>query len=160
MKLVFICNHRRDAKVFVKKPDPHDEAMMILKDQMNSPPTQVDQLIAASIWHLTPSLINNLPNEINVFRVFNIQQKKAYSPGSSASDVAELGRLQPSKSIKMKRPPPVPAISQRSPAPAPGQYASLQFTRQILDLVYRTILLYHNHTFNKDVWMCSQGALK
>ncbi|KAK3532493.1 hypothetical protein QTP86_018529 [Hemibagrus guttatus] len=77
---------RRDAKVFVKKPDPHDEAMMILKDQMNAPPTQ---------------------------------RKKIYSPDSSASDVTEIGRLQPSKSIKMKRSPPVPAISHRSPAPPP-----------------------------------------
>ncbi|KAB5531005.1 hypothetical protein PHYPO_G00135900 [Pangasianodon hypophthalmus] len=74
---------RRDAKVFVKKPDPHDEAMMILKDQMNAPPTQ---------------------------------RKKTYSPGSPASDLTETGRLQPSKSIRMKRSPPVPAISQRSPA--------------------------------------------
>ncbi|KAF5899292.1 unconventional myosin-XV, partial [Clarias magur] len=75
---------RRDAKVFMKKPDPHDEAMMILKDQMNAPPTQ----------------------------------KKTYSPGPSSSDVREIG-LQPSKSTKMKRSPPVPAISQRSPAPPP-----------------------------------------
>ncbi|XP_027004193.2 unconventional myosin-XV [Tachysurus fulvidraco] len=75
---------RRDAKVFIKKPDPHDEAMMILKDQMNAPPTQ---------------------------------RKKIYSPGSSALDVTEIGRPQPLKSIKMKRSPPVPAISQRSPAP-------------------------------------------
>lgn len=43
----------------MKKPDPHDEAMMILKDQMNAPPTQVDQLSAAWISHLTPLLINN-----------------------------------------------------------------------------------------------------
>ncbi|KAG7316984.1 hypothetical protein KOW79_019282 [Hemibagrus wyckioides] len=77
---------RRDAKVFVKKPDPHAEAMMILKDQMNAPPTQ---------------------------------RKKIYSPDSSASGVTETGRLQPSKSIKMKRSPPVPAISHRSPAPPP-----------------------------------------
>uniref|UniRef100_A0A8C2G385 Myosin XVAa n=1 Tax=Cyprinus carpio TaxID=7962 RepID=A0A8C2G385_CYPCA len=31
---------RREAKVFSKKPDPHDEAMMILKDQMSAPPPQ------------------------------------------------------------------------------------------------------------------------
>lgn len=47
--LGFICNYRREAKVFVKKPDPHDEAMMILKDQMNAPPTQVDQLTTTCI---------------------------------------------------------------------------------------------------------------
>uniref|UniRef100_A0A673IR59 Unconventional myosin-XV-like n=1 Tax=Sinocyclocheilus rhinocerous TaxID=307959 RepID=A0A673IR59_9TELE len=31
---------RREAKVFLKKPDPHDEAIMILKDQMSAPPPQ------------------------------------------------------------------------------------------------------------------------
>ncbi|KAF7691114.1 unconventional myosin-XV isoform X1 [Silurus meridionalis] len=77
---------RKDAKVFFKKPDPHDEALLILKDQMNAPPTQ---------------------------------QKKTYTPGSSASDVTGIGRVQPLKSIKMKRSSPVPAISQRSPAPPP-----------------------------------------
>lgn len=45
----FMCNYRRDAKVFVKKPDPHDEAMIILKDQMNAPPTQVNHLTAACV---------------------------------------------------------------------------------------------------------------
>ncbi|KAG5279414.1 hypothetical protein AALO_G00077540 [Alosa alosa] len=30
--------HRKEAKVFMRKPDPHDEAMLILKDQMTSPP--------------------------------------------------------------------------------------------------------------------------
>ncbi|XP_028842547.1 unconventional myosin-XV isoform X2 [Denticeps clupeoides] len=31
---------RREPKVFVRRPDPHDEALMILKDQMNAPPSQ------------------------------------------------------------------------------------------------------------------------
>lgn len=74
--------------------------------------------------------------------VFNIQRKKTYSPGSSALDVTEIGRPQPSKSIKMKRSPPVPAISQRSPPPPPGQYNSLLYTRLTLCLIYQT-LLYH-----------------
>lgn len=30
--------------MFLKKPDPHDEAIMILKDQMSAPPPQVDQI--------------------------------------------------------------------------------------------------------------------
>ncbi|XP_063042858.1 unconventional myosin-XV [Engraulis encrasicolus] len=29
---------RREGKVFVRRPDPHDEAMLILKDQMSAPP--------------------------------------------------------------------------------------------------------------------------
>ncbi|XP_045569378.1 proline-rich receptor-like protein kinase PERK7, partial [Salmo salar] len=33
--------HRKgEGKMFVKKPDPHDEAMYILKDQMSNPPPQ------------------------------------------------------------------------------------------------------------------------
>ncbi|KAL7829701.1 hypothetical protein AOLI_G00305860 [Acnodon oligacanthus] len=81
---------RKEAKVFVKKPDPHDEALMILKDQMNSPPPR---------------------------------QKKTYGPVPTASSVREFkdeaGGLHPVKSIKPKRSPPVPAVSQRSPPPAP-----------------------------------------
>ncbi|XP_062841982.1 unconventional myosin-XV [Trichomycterus rosablanca] len=77
---------RKEAKVFVKKPDPHDEAMIILKDQMSAPPAP---------------------------------RKKHYGPSSSASDVTESEGLQPSKSMKMKRSPPVPAASQRSPMPPP-----------------------------------------
>lgn len=73
--------------------------------------------------------------------VFEIQQKKTYSPGSPASDVTEIGRLQPSKSMKMKRSPPVPAISQRSPALPPGQYSLLLHTRQILVLIYHSLFI-------------------
>ncbi|XP_055047421.2 unconventional myosin-XV [Misgurnus anguillicaudatus] len=79
---------RREAKVFLKKPDPHDEAMMILKDQMSAPPPQ---------------------------------RKKVYAPGSSSFSAKEFeyggGPLKPAKSFK--RSPPVPAVSQRFPAPAP-----------------------------------------
>ncbi|XP_057203153.1 unconventional myosin-XV [Triplophysa rosa] len=81
---------KREAKVFLKKPDPHDEAMMILKDQMSAPPAQ---------------------------------RKKVYAPVSSSSSAKEFdydgGPLKPAKSIKTKRSPPVPAVSQRFPAPAP-----------------------------------------
>uniref|UniRef100_A0A9J7WWJ1 Myosin XVAa n=1 Tax=Cyprinus carpio carpio TaxID=630221 RepID=A0A9J7WWJ1_CYPCA len=81
---------RREAKVFSKKPDPHDEAMMILKDQMSAPPPQ---------------------------------RKKTYTPVSPSSSAKEYdydgGALKPAKSIKMQRSPPVPAVSQRFPAPAP-----------------------------------------
>lgn len=59
---------------------------------------------------------------------FLIQRKKIYSPGSSALDGTETGRQQQSKNLKMRRSPPVPAISQRSPAPPPGQYNLLQYT--------------------------------
>ncbi|XP_031432976.1 unconventional myosin-XV-like [Clupea harengus] len=31
---------RKEVKTFVRKPDPHDEAMLILKDQMSAPPQQ------------------------------------------------------------------------------------------------------------------------
>lgn len=31
--------------MFTKKPDPHDEAMLILKDQMSAPPQQVGHSI-------------------------------------------------------------------------------------------------------------------
>ncbi|XP_066530593.1 unconventional myosin-XV [Hoplias malabaricus] len=81
---------RKEAKVFVKKPDPHDEAMMILKDQMSSPPSS---------------------------------QRKTYGPSSTASGLREFkgdaAGLQPVKSIKTKRSPPVPAVSHRSTPPAP-----------------------------------------
>ncbi|XP_039542942.1 unconventional myosin-XV isoform X2 [Pimephales promelas] len=82
---------RREAKVFLRKPDPHDEAMLILKDQMSAPPSQ---------------------------------QKKTYTPVSPSSSAKEFdydhhGPLKPAKSIKTKRSPPVPAVSQRFPAPAP-----------------------------------------
>ncbi|XP_037391428.1 unconventional myosin-XV [Pygocentrus nattereri] len=81
---------RKETKVFVKKPDPHHEALMILKDQMSSPPPR---------------------------------QKKTYGPVPTASSVREFkdeaGGLHPVKSIKPKRSPPVPAVSQRSPPPAP-----------------------------------------
>ncbi|XP_051988166.1 unconventional myosin-XV-like [Xyrauchen texanus] len=77
---------RREAKVFLKKPDPHDEAMMILKDQMNAAPSQ---------------------------------RKKAYAPVSSSSSTKEFDYDGGAKSIKTKRSPPVPAVSQRLPAPAP-----------------------------------------
>lgn len=129
--------------MFVKKPDPHDEAMIILKDQLTAPPTQVDQLTAASIRHFTALLINNLPNEIHVFYVGNIQQKKTYGPGSPASDATEINRLQPSKSMKMKRSPPVPAVSQSNRALPPGQYNLLQHTRYVLGLVDH---IFSNHT--------------
>ncbi|TRY59058.1 hypothetical protein DNTS_008381 [Danionella cerebrum] len=79
---------QREAKVFLKKPDPHDEAMMILKDQMSAPPPP---------------------------------RKKTYAPvtpTSSAKDFHYDGGA-PTKSIKAKRSPPVPAVSQRFPAPAP-----------------------------------------
>lgn len=33
---------RKEVKTFVRKPDPHDEAMLILKDQMSAPPQQVE----------------------------------------------------------------------------------------------------------------------
>lgn len=78
---------RREAKVFLRKPDPHDEAILILKDQMSAPPSQ---------------------------------PKKTYTPVSpSSSDYDHHGALKPAKSIKTKRSPPVPAVSQRFPAPAP-----------------------------------------
>ncbi|XP_067238478.1 unconventional myosin-XV isoform X1 [Chanodichthys erythropterus] len=80
---------RREAKVFLKKPDPHDEAILILKDQMSAPPPQ---------------------------------RKKTYTPVSPSSAKEfdyDGGALKPAKSIKMKRSPPVPAVSQRFPAPAP-----------------------------------------
>ncbi|XP_022539080.2 unconventional myosin-XV isoform X1 [Astyanax mexicanus] len=81
---------RKEPKVFVKKPDPHDEAMLILKDQMSSPPPQ---------------------------------QKKRYGPPPAASGVRDYRDepvgLQPVKSMKAKRSPPVPAVSQRAPPPAP-----------------------------------------
>ncbi|XP_076864017.1 unconventional myosin-XV [Brachyhypopomus gauderio] len=89
---------RKEAKVFVKKPDPHDEAMMILKDQMRSPPPQRKKTYGT-----------------------------ATSASGAREAKAEGGRLQPTKSIKPKgsppvpvvRSPPVPAVSQRSPPPAP-----------------------------------------
>jgi len=34
---------KSDGKMFVKKPDPHDEAMEILKDQMANPPSPVHE---------------------------------------------------------------------------------------------------------------------
>ncbi|XP_073801014.1 unconventional myosin-XV isoform X2 [Danio rerio] len=81
---------RREAKVFSKKPDPHDEAMMILKDQMSAPPQQ---------------------------------RKKTYTPVPPSSSGKEFsydgGPMKPVKSITTKRSPPVPAVSQRFPAPAP-----------------------------------------
>ncbi|KTF71391.1 hypothetical protein cypCar_00046637 [Cyprinus carpio] len=79
---------RREAKVFLKKPDTHDEAMMILKDQMSAAPPQ---------------------------------RKKTYTPASSSAKEYDYDgeALKPAKSIKMKRSPPVPAVSQRFPAPAP-----------------------------------------
>ncbi|TSK31311.1 Unconventional myosin-XV [Bagarius yarrelli] len=44
-------------------------------------------------------------------------RKKVYGPGSSASDITEIGQLPPTTSMKMKRSAPVPAISQSSTAP-------------------------------------------
>ncbi|XP_030645611.1 LOW QUALITY PROTEIN: unconventional myosin-XV [Chanos chanos] len=80
---------RKEGRVFVKKPDPHDEALLILKDQMRSPP----------------------------------QRKKTFGTSSTPSPgkepVPESGPLRPVKSIKEKRSPPVPAVSQRAPPPAP-----------------------------------------
>ncbi|XP_036422587.1 unconventional myosin-XV isoform X1 [Colossoma macropomum] len=81
---------RREAKVFVKKPDPHDEAMLILKDQMNSPPPRQKKTYGPAP---TASGVREFKDE--------------------------AGGLQPVKSIKPKRSPPVPAVSQRSPPPAP-----------------------------------------
>ncbi|XP_016361399.1 unconventional myosin-XV-like [Sinocyclocheilus anshuiensis] len=89
---------RREAKVFLKKPDPHDEAIMILKDQMSAPPPQYV----------------GIPHN---------QRKKTYTPVSPSSSAKKYdydgGALKPTKSIKMQRSPPVPAVSQRFPAPAP-----------------------------------------
>uniref|UniRef100_A0A3P8RPX6 Myosin XVA n=1 Tax=Amphiprion percula TaxID=161767 RepID=A0A3P8RPX6_AMPPE len=47
--LVCVCR-RSDGKMFAKKPDPHDEAMEILKDQMANPPQSVSQLMKMTIF--------------------------------------------------------------------------------------------------------------
>ncbi|XP_062386970.1 unconventional myosin-XV [Sardina pilchardus] len=39
---------RKEAKVFTRRPDPHDEAMLILKDQMASPPPQRKKIYGPS----------------------------------------------------------------------------------------------------------------
>lgn len=44
--------------MFVKKPDPHDEAMEILKDQMANPPKPVQTLIVLNIY--TPMITRRL----------------------------------------------------------------------------------------------------
>uniref|UniRef100_A0A673K1D4 Unconventional myosin-XV-like n=1 Tax=Sinocyclocheilus rhinocerous TaxID=307959 RepID=A0A673K1D4_9TELE len=48
---------RREAKVFLKKPDPHDEAMMILKDQMSAPSPQfnIEVILARLLCCITVS---------------------------------------------------------------------------------------------------------
>uniref|UniRef100_H3C3C9 Myosin XVA n=1 Tax=Tetraodon nigroviridis TaxID=99883 RepID=H3C3C9_TETNG len=43
--------HRKgDGRMFVKKPDPHDEAMEILKDQMTSPPKPVHTPVISNTY--------------------------------------------------------------------------------------------------------------
>lgn len=48
-----------DGRMFVKKPDPHDEAMEILKDQMTSPPKLVHTPIISNAHTHTHARLNN-----------------------------------------------------------------------------------------------------
>ncbi|KAG9343031.1 hypothetical protein JZ751_015249 [Albula glossodonta] len=84
---------RKEPKVFMKKPDPHDEAMTILKGQMSTQPTQKKKPPTPSAASVPP------PREERV------------DPEA------------PARSIKAKKSqPPMPANSQRAP-PAPEEEA-------------------------------------
>lgn len=90
--------------------------------------------------------------------VWHNQRKKVYAPVSSSSSAKEFdydgGPLRPAKSIKTKRSPPVPAVSQRFPAPAPGKlrwflwfeipdlsyHMSLLWSQSIMWHIYSTVL--------------------
>ncbi|KAG7460008.1 hypothetical protein MATL_G00216600 [Megalops atlanticus] len=88
---------RKEPKVFVRKPDPHDEAMVILKGQMSAEPPQKKKPSAPSMHSSTP----------------------AVAPTKGHKDDASTTKP-PAKSIKAKKPqPPMPANSQRVPPPAP-----------------------------------------
>ncbi|XP_036408721.1 unconventional myosin-XV [Megalops cyprinoides] len=88
---------RKEPKVFMRKPDPHDEAMVILKGQMSTQPPQKKKPSAPSSYASTP----------------------AVTPTKVHRDDATM-KKPPAKSIKAKKPqPPMPAISQRAPPPAP-----------------------------------------
>lgn len=47
-----------DGRTFVKRPDPHDEAIEILKDQMANPPKPVHTPIILNIY--TPAVAHKL----------------------------------------------------------------------------------------------------
>ncbi|KAG9349791.1 hypothetical protein JZ751_026144 [Albula glossodonta] len=85
---------RREGKAFVKKMDPHDEAMMILKGQMSAqPPKQPKKPSAPS-----PAVVP-------------VKERQR-----------EAGGIKPAPSLKARKPQaPAPARFQRAPIPDPPQ---------------------------------------
>ncbi|KAJ8345179.1 hypothetical protein SKAU_G00293720 [Synaphobranchus kaupii] len=84
---------RKEPKVFLKKSDPHDEAMTILKGQISAQPPQKKKPPTPS----APSAPPALPKEHK----------------------EEARASKPAKSIKVKSQPPMPANSQKAPYPTP-----------------------------------------
>ncbi|KAJ8363986.1 hypothetical protein SKAU_G00128170 [Synaphobranchus kaupii] len=87
---------RKEGKVFLKKMDPHDEAMMILKGQMSAQPPPKQKKLPAP----------------------------APSPAPAAAPVKEVkqaaGGVKPARSIIARKPQaPTPVGFQRGPGPAP-----------------------------------------
>lgn len=100
--------------MFAKKPDPHDEAMEILKDQMANPPQPVWYPISAPITH-TQIKHNNKTKIISDLDNFMCQSQKK----PQSFHLKEEGGLKASKTIKSRLA--GPSSSNISPAPPPGE---------------------------------------
>lgn len=105
----YVCVCRKgDGKKFTKKPDPHDEAMEILKDQMANPPRPVCSYVTYTHTHT-----QNTPTTLTGFSFPYQSQKKPQS-----FQHKEGAGLKVSKNIKSS---PAGGSDNVRPTPPPGK---------------------------------------
>lgn len=102
--------------MFTKKPDPHDEAMEILKDQMANPPQTVPNISTSQLPPDVPNTHKHAQTEIISDIPFMSQTQRK----SQSSQHKHEGGVKVAKTTKSR--PAGPSNSSITPTPPPGTF--------------------------------------